>query len=371
MASTPLISSAIRFSTDKKFFSLQEKTNKGVTTVEIVEENKWFFAIGFLPKYYAFVSKICQKLFGCKSISQHNLECSLKYANHEIAKGESLKGISLKEEQEIISEIRKIESKEFFGDYLNSRKGLNDKLRLERLKTLISEKCNEKSPHLHISSDCENGIVSNLIIRENLLKEISINIASDEKLKGNAANNLQKTSLSDQLLKDIERSPLMEYSEEDGRLLNEADLPKDKEGNLLTQATLSSSYDEMTLENKMKVLVSCQRFYISIFAPLVRGYLKSDNSKLFVAVATNDTIKYKFEFNHPQQTNQIKISATDITFNIGDGKAIKQVILDEISFTITLKNDFEKKSFKDLRYDLIQKYTINSVIGLSELNCFK
>ncbi len=97
---------------------------------DILKKNKNLFPV----KVYSFFSKIAQIIFGCKSISQHNLEYSLKYANSLVK--EKKNSFVASDISSANLEIKNIENT--FKDYLNTNKGKNDKKRLEDLKYKLS-----------------------------------------------------------------------------------------------------------------------------------------------------------------------------------------------------------------------------------------
>lgn len=330
-----------------------------------VEEKKWF-AREFTAKCYTVFNKICQKLFGCKSISEYNLESSLKYANGKIAANDSLiETLTVQQEKGLISDISALES--HFDSYLNSPKGINDKDRLRNLKISL----NKRSSHLHISSACTDNISSNSAVREELLKEMEAMAENTTTTNPNPNGSNEKpkpqqSSLHKQLLKDIERSPLKKCDENDNNIiLNEEDLPKDSDGNIIDKYSLESKYDDLDKLDKMKVLISCQKFYIIILNPLVRGYLNLKSDVYAITGPKDKAIKYNFEFD--ERNNQVTIKVTNLIYMVSQDKIVKEAELNEISFTMTLKDDFESTAFQDLTYDLIQQYTINNVSGLNKL----
>lgn len=137
-----------------------------------LKKNKNLFPV----KVYSFFSRIAQFIFGCKSISQHNLECSLKYANSLLS--EKNTNLATNDISDADLEIKNIENT--FKGYLNTNKGKNDKKRLEDLKYKLSNLDNKlginKEDQLKLNlENVNNKFNVDMLVKEELSDEKETN----------------------------------------------------------------------------------------------------------------------------------------------------------------------------------------------------
>ncbi|HMT02211.1 MAG TPA: hypothetical protein PKD00_02720 [Burkholderiales bacterium] len=189
---------------------------------DTLKENKNLFPV----KVYSFFSKIAQVIFGCKSISQHNLEYSLKYANSII--DEKKANITNNDICYANLEIKNIENT--FKDYLNTNKGKNDKKRLENLKYKLSvldnklevnEECVLELENINNSIDENVNILSKLddekdttdideivpnLTHDYLETDIEISISTSNKEN----NTLNTTVITENICKHFETDQILQ-----------------------------------------------------------------------------------------------------------------------------------------------------------------